>query len=112
MEYFKTAKENELVFRGVLEDMKRNSNSLFSMRPGKFCIPRDLDTTSSLEDLFKKYSEGNRYGKFTITDFTVKDNEAVISFRDVAALSGGGSAWVYETKEGVKYKGNAGFFIS
>jgi hypothetical protein len=101
--YYQTARENEKIFRNILRDLKENREH----RGGWLFIPCDIDAESSLEELFHKYSKGNRYGIFTITDFTrPKKRSAKISFEDSACLSGGGATLEYKVNEdnSVKYK--------
>ena len=94
--YYEIARENEPVFRGILRELKKNREQ----RPGGCYVPPDLDTESSLEEIFQKYSEGNRFGKFTIKDFTRPNKEsATIFFQDVAVLSGGGAELEYRVNE-------------
>jgi len=98
--YYQTARENEEVFRNILRDLKEN-------RERRPFIPGDLDTESNLDEIFQKYSEGNRYGIFTITNFTrPKRRSATISFNDSAMLSGGGATLEYrvERDNSVRYK--------
>jgi hypothetical protein len=82
--YFNTAKENESTFRAILKDLKENKNK----RPMGMYVPEDLDTESDLGTLYKKYSEGVRYGIFTILNFEVSGKElAHVAFQDVACMS-------------------------
>ena len=93
--YLPIAVENEEVFRNILRDLKLNKNK----RPGGTYVPNDLDTESSLDEIFKKYSEGNRMGIFTITGFEIQDTTVTILFEDIAPLSGGGSSLKYIVRE-------------
>jgi len=93
--YLPIAVENEGVFRNILRDLKLNK----SKRPGGTYVPNDLDTESSLDEIFKKYSEGNRMGIFTITGFEIQGTTATIRFEDIAPLSGGGTSLKYIFKE-------------
>lgn len=109
-DYRTTAQENELVFRNILRDMKHNRGE----RPGGQYIPDDLETDATIEDFFKKYSTGNRYGIFTITDFSRPSKKsAFIAFKDVAFMSGGGAKLEYIVKPdaSVKFR-DSGFFMS
>lgn len=107
--YLPTAKENEVIFRNILRDLKVNR----SRRPGGCYIPKDLDTEASLEVIFEKYSAGSRYGIFTITDFEVSGTTAHISFQNVAPLSGGGAELMYlRVGNCVKYFKSDGVFMS
>ncbi|MDO8408156.1 MAG: hypothetical protein Q7S95_02890 [bacterium] len=89
--YFEAARTHEAIFRNVLRDMKTNKQK----RPMGIFIPEDLDTESSLEAIFEKYSKGERYGTFTISDFAIEGDVASIQFQDIATLSGGGAGLVY-----------------
>ena len=78
-------------------------------------VPKDLETEAPLEDIFEKYSAGNRYGRFTIGDFTRPTKEsATIFFQDVACLSGGGAELEYKVKEddSVEYYRQGMIFLS
>ena len=94
--YYQTARDNETVFRNVLRDLKNPSG-----KPNlvALCVPKELDAESSLDEIFKKYSEGRRSGIFTILDFQMPDKHtAIIGFEDVAFLSGGGGKLEYTVK--------------
>ena len=94
--YYQTARENEAVFRNVLRDLRNNR----AKRPMGAYVPENLETEIELDEIFKKYSEGVRYGRFTITDFTRPDKaKAIIGFQDIATLSGGGGKVEYLVKE-------------
>ena len=94
--YYQSARENEVVFRNLLRDLRDNR----AKRPMGHFIPEDLDAEATLDTIFQKYSEGLRYGRFTITDFTRPDKaKATIGFRDIATLSGGGATLEYLVKE-------------
>lgn len=110
-DYRKAARENEAVFRNVLRDMRNHREE----RPmGKY-IPEDLETEAPLDEIFAKYSEGNRHGRFTIGNFVrpAKDS-AKISFRDIATLSGGGGELEYRVMEddSVEFKGHGFVMMS
>ena len=95
VDYRTIAQENEPVFRNVLRDMKSNSGK----RPGGMFIPEDLETETPIKDFFEKYSAGNRYGRFTINDFSrPSEDSAIIAFADVACMSGGGAELEYLVK--------------
>jgi len=89
--YLPAAKAHEEIFRNILRDLKANR----AMRPGGMYVPDHIDPEAPLEAIYEKLSTGNRYGIFTITDFSVEADKAVIVFEDVAALSGGGAGLVY-----------------
>lgn len=90
-DYLSVAKANETMFRNILRDLKANRRN----RPGGRYVPQDLETEAPLDEIFAKYSLGKRYGIFTICDFEVSDEIAVIHFQDIAILSGGGASLVY-----------------
>ena len=69
--------------------------------------PEDLDFNAPLEEIFQKYSQGNRNGKFTILNFkkgpfeqleSLAENEVLISVEDIAPLSGSGYTLKYKIK--------------
>lgn len=94
--YYQAARENEAVFRNLLRDLRDNR----AKRPMGAYVPENLETEIELDEIFKKYSEGLRYGIFTITDFTRPDKaKATIGFEDIATLSGGGAELEYLVKE-------------
>lgn len=95
MKYLQIAVENEEVFRNILRDLKNNKGK----RPMGVFIPDDLDTEAHLNEIFRKYSEGDRTGIFTIIDFKIKGATAIIGFKDVAILSGGGASLKYKVNE-------------
>lgn len=110
-DYYQTAKENESVFRNILRDLK----SCRKERPMGTYIPEDLDTEANLEEIFKKYSEGNRYGRFTILNFLRPNrNLAVISFEDIAFLSGAGAELEYLIRQddSIEYKRQTSVWMS
>ena len=97
-DYKETAEQHEKLFRNVLRDMRQRS---------LYC-PRDFNPDEPIERIVEKYSTGNRYGKFTITDFAIgpakdglvelTEGEALIDVEDVACLSGGGHSLVYKVQ--------------
>ena len=94
--YYQVARENEAVFRNVLRDLRDNKTK----RPMGHFIPEDLNPEATLDELFQKYSEGQRYGRFTIITFTrPKIEAATIGFQDIAMLSGGGATLEYLVRE-------------
>jgi len=97
-DYFETARANEAVFRNILRNLAKGNRAY---------VPRNLETELPLEELFDKYSRGNRYGIFTITDFRISSTGvAVISYEDIATLSGGGATLSYKISgEQVTYAG-------
>ena len=92
--YLPIAKKHEVVFRNILQDMISGEGK----RPARSYIPSDLQLDLPLEYFYKKYSEGNRYGIFTIKKFLVSEDgkKAGIAFEDVAVMSGGGASYFYE----------------
>jgi hypothetical protein len=94
--YSQAAQEHEVIFRNILKDMKKNQSN----RPAAGYIPKDFDIELPIEDFYKKYSAGNRYGIFSITNFGVSnEGMAGIAFGDVACMSGGGASWMYTVAE-------------
>jgi len=76
VDFLKTAEENEGIFRAILEDLRNNR----AERTMWWCVPDDLDTTSSIETLYQKYSWANDI--FTIFSFTLPDDKtAIIHFQ-------------------------------
>ena len=95
-DYYKIARENEVVFRNVLRDLRDNRTE----RPMGTYVPEDLETELNLDEIFQKYSEGQRMGIFTITSFTRPEkSKATIGFQDIAFLSGGGAELEYLIKK-------------
>ena len=95
-DYYQTVRDNEEVFRNILRDMKLNREK----RPMGAYIPKDLDAELTLDLLFKQYLEGQRMGKFTILNFSRPDEvTAMLTFQDVAPLSGGGAELEYLVKQ-------------
>ena len=94
--YYQAARENEAVFRNLLRDLRDNR----AKRPMGHFIPEDLNPEATLDEIFQKYSEGQRFGRFTITTFTrPKIDTATIGFQDIAPISGGGATLEYLVKE-------------
>ncbi len=94
-DFFQTAVANENVFRNILKDLKENKDC----RPMGSSIPDDLDTDSSIAELHKKYSEGNRRGIFTIFDFSIRNNIVTFGFDNIGPLSGGGAILLYKINQ-------------
>jgi len=102
-DYYQVARENEDVFRNVLRDLRDHRTE----RPMGSYVPQDLETEANIDEIFRKYSEGMRTGRFTIMNFTRPDKtKATISFQNIAILSGGGAELCYLVKEddSVQYK--------
>lgn len=111
LDYYSAARENEPVFRNILRDLKANASN----RPGGCYIPTDLETEAPLEQLFERYSQGQRIGQFTILNFSRPSNAtARFSFQDVAPLSGGGAELEYKVAEdsSVKFEKSASAWMS
>lgn len=102
--YLEDAKKHEEVFRNILRSRKVKEEGL------------------TLEEIYKRYSEGDRYGKWTILDFRrgpfghlgikLSENEALFASQDMAALSGDGSVAKYIVKQGnsVEFDSNICFW--
>lgn len=93
--YLSIAIENEIIFKNILRDMRNHRE----LRPMGIFIPHDLDSESSINEIFQKYSTGRRHGKFTICNFIINNGIAILSYRDVAPLSGGGSVYKYKVND-------------
>jgi hypothetical protein len=94
--YLVEAKKHETAFRAILD---------------KYKIPhQDL----TIEEIYNKYSEGNRYGIWTILDFYEKE-EGVFLFsnEDIEWMSGSGriDLWKLEDGKAVHFK-NESFWMS
>jgi len=60
---------------------------------------KDQDLT--IEEIYNKYSTGNRYGIWTILNFEpMKENEFLFSCTDIAILSGYGIIWKFTFEDG------------
>jgi hypothetical protein len=102
-DYRQTARENEAVFRNVLRDLRDHREE----RPMGRYVPEDLETEASIDEIFRRYSGGQRTGIFTIADFTRPEKtRATIGFGDIDTLSGGGAELLYLVREddSVEYK--------
>jgi len=109
--YLKTARANEGIFRAILTDLRDHREE----RPGGVYVPEDLDVESDVNELFRKYSEGDRQGKFTVLDFEREcGSVATISFQDVAPLSGGGTQLEYKINgdDSVEFLRQSGVWMS
>ena len=94
-DYRQQARENEAVFRNVLRDMRDHREEM----PNGGYIPEDLETEASIDEIFERYSSGDRRGRFTIADVTRKsESSAAITFMDIALMSGGGAELRYAVK--------------
>jgi hypothetical protein len=94
--YLAEAKKHETAFRAILD---------------KYKIPHQDFT---IEEIYNKYSEGNRYGIWTILDFYEKE-EGVFLFsnEDIEWMSGSGriDLWKLEDGKAVHFK-NESFWMS
>jgi hypothetical protein len=66
--FFDTARKNEQVLRGVLEDLQQRSPY----------FPTDFDFALPIDDILKRYGASpirNSYGRFTINNFIVGPDE-------------------------------------
>lgn len=93
--YLSEALKNEKVFKMILNHWHK---------------PTDL----SVEELYSKYSEGDRYGIWTILGFKeVSPNVFEFAQEDIACLSGSGSVdyWTIENDE-LKYVKNMSWWRS
>jgi hypothetical protein len=103
-DYLPVAKEYEAVFRKVLTDLRDNREE----RPQGHLVPENLNADLPLEELFEMYSAGERAGIFTILNFErPQPDSAILSFEDVAFMSGGGAVLEYlvNKDDSVEYKG-------
>jgi len=106
--YLDDAKKYEEVFRNILRSLDKE----------------ELDLELQLEEIYKKYSTGNRYGIWTILDFrkgpfdslSVKfsENEVLFASQNIAFLSGHGRIDKYRVKENnsVEFDSNISFWVS
>ncbi len=94
--YLEEAKKHETTFRAILD---------------KYKIPHQ-DMT--VEEIYKKYSEGDRYGIWTILNF-FENEDGIFSFsnEDIGCMSGGGriDLWKIENGKAVHFK-NEGVWLS
>lgn len=109
-DYLNDARKHEEVFRNILRSLSEG----FDIR----------DVEDSLEDIFQKYSEGNRYGRWTILDFCrgpydrvptkLSDNEAILASENMIALSGSGrvSKYIVNDDKSVLFDSNISVWMS
>lgn len=94
--YLEAAKSNEKIFRLILDKFKVNHSEL------------------SVEEIYDKYSEGDRYGKWTILDF--KETEPDLFYfavENIAFLSGSGRADIWTLVDGeLRHIKNQGQWMS
>jgi len=110
-DYLSVAKQYEEVFRNVLRDLRLNGRPKLPA----YSIPEVLGTEATLDDIFMKYSTGNRNGLFTICDFTRPAEDAAhIFIKNTAPLSGGGAELRYlvEKDNSVVFKRQGIVFLS
>jgi hypothetical protein len=99
-DYRGSARRQEKVFRNILADLVVNRHE----RPLGQQIPPNLDSQSSIDSIFHKYSENEL---FSICDFKmVANNSAIIAFRyGLNDLAGGAELEYFVGKNGsVRYK--------
>ena len=104
--YLEDAKKHEEVFRGILRSVGVEEEG------------------QTLDEIYTKYSEGNRYGIWTILDFRkgpsddlwakLSENEALFASQDIATLSGHGRVDKYKVKQdnSVEYDSNITVWMS
>lgn len=104
--YLEEARKHEEVFRNILRVIEREEEDL------------------TLEEIYTRYSTGNRYGKWTILDFKVGpsddklvkllEDEALFSSQDIAMLSGSGKVSKYKIKKdnSVEFDSNISVWMS
>lgn len=110
--YLDHARMHEEIFRNVLKDINKNF------------VKEGIDLKAPLEEIFQKYSAGDRYGKWTILDFKrgpynchilqINKNEAIISYQNIAILSGSGQIdkYLINPDDSVIYKSTVFSWIS
>jgi hypothetical protein len=82
-DYLQAASDNELAFRLILDKKGIDSKDM------------------SLEELFKKYSEGDRYGLFTILKFEkISPTTFEFTHEKIAVLSRIGRAELWRVEDG------------
>ena len=82
--YIECAKKNENIFRLILDKYKKEQEGL------------------TIEQIYEKYSEGRRYGIWTILDFKeLEPNIFEFSSEDIAMLSGRGSSERFTMEDGM-----------
>lgn len=88
--YINEAKKNETVFRLILDSFKNYGVKHQGL---------------SIDEIYSKYSEGRRYGIWTILCFKeVEPNVFEFGCQDIAALSGWGSVDLYSLENGLVKK--------
>jgi hypothetical protein len=94
--YIECAKKNENIFRLILDEHKKEHQGL------------------TIEQIYEKYSDGRRYGIWTILDFKeLEPNKFEFSSEDIAMLSGRGSSRKYTIEDGkLKYIGSGMVWMS
>ena len=103
--YFDVAKQHEIVFRGILNDLE----GYRLHRPRGEFIPVRLDTHSPIEHIYELYSTGDREGKFTICAFElVSPAVAQFVFKTCSEKRGGGALLEYFLDKSVnpQYRGS------
>ena len=105
-DYLPNAREHEEVFRNILRSRKVVEEGL------------------TLDEIYQRYSEGDRYGIWTILDFRrgphksglteLTENEALFASQDIAILSGHGSVAKYKVNQdnSVEFDSNISAWMS
>lgn len=105
-DYLKNAKENEIIFRNILDE--------FGIK----------NKENSLDEIYKKYSLGDRNGIFTILNFKtgpqeetlekISAGEAIFSSQNISFLSGFGATRKYKINKdsSVEYIENTNVWMS
>lgn len=94
--YIQIAKDHEMEFRAILNYLKISNENM------------------TIEEIYNKYSTGNRYGIWTILDFKkVKTNVYEFTSEDVVTLSGQGESTQFTIIKGqIKNSKNISFWMS
>lgn len=77
LEFIATAKQNEKIFRMILQDLENNGN----IRPLGNFIPKKFGLEKEIEEIAKIFSKGKNL--FNITSFEVRNNSAYIGYQFV-----------------------------
>ena len=104
--YLNDARKYEEVFRNILRVIGREEEEL------------------TVDDIYEKYSTGDRYGIWTILDFRMgpsddlgarlSENEAFFASQNIATLSGSGRVDKYKVKQNnsVEFDSNVSVWMS
>ncbi len=106
-DYTDDARKHEQVFRNILSLLEAES--------------RGIKPDTPLEEIFQRYSAGERHGKWTILDFRVgpfenmwtrlSESEALFASEDIASLSGSGRVDKYDIKPDGSVKLNSNITV-